>query len=255
MNCERFENLVSELARDELVEAGDRTAALTHVGECQRCECVWDEQRRLTGSLRALAKEMSLMAAPDHGEQRLRAAFRQQATVKTFPARNRWGLYWAGAAAAALLLVFGIITWRAQERAQPLSNQHNGIEATRSGPRDTPELPQAPAPDARRIVKNQPRPHRQVAATHRVRVGKPQPQTSSMDPNAATAEVVTDFLPVGYGNARDLQDGGQLVRVELPRFALARFGFPVNMDRADERVKADVLVGADGLARAIRFVR
>jgi len=29
----------------------------------------------------------------------------------------------------------------------------------------------------------------------------------------------------------------------------------MNMDRADERVKADVLVGADGLARAIRFVK
>ena len=29
----------------------------------------------------------------------------------------------------------------------------------------------------------------------------------------------------------------------------------VNMDRYGERVKADVLMGADGLARAIRFVQ
>jgi hypothetical protein len=29
----------------------------------------------------------------------------------------------------------------------------------------------------------------------------------------------------------------------------------MNMDRADERVKADVLLGSDGLARAIRFVK
>jgi hypothetical protein len=29
----------------------------------------------------------------------------------------------------------------------------------------------------------------------------------------------------------------------------------MNMDRADERIKADVVVGNDGLARAIRFVR
>jgi 2-polyprenyl-6-methoxyphenol hydroxylase-like FAD-dependent oxidoreductase len=29
----------------------------------------------------------------------------------------------------------------------------------------------------------------------------------------------------------------------------------MNMNRADEKITADVLVGADGLARAIRFVQ
>ena len=53
----------------------------------------------------------------------------------------------------------------------------------------------------------------------------------------------------------NLQDGGQIVRVELPRSTLATFGLPVNMDRYHERVKADVLFGADGQARAIRFVQ
>ena len=52
-----------------------------------------------------------------------------------------------------------------------------------------------------------------------------------------------------------LQDGGQVMRVELPRSALAGFGLPVNMDRVNERVKADVLMGPDGQARAIRFVQ
>ena len=46
-----------------------------------------------------------------------------------------------------------------------------------------------------------------------------------------------------------------MVRVELPRSALARFGLPMNMNRANEKIKADVLVGTDGLARAIRFVQ
>jgi hypothetical protein len=56
-------------------------------------------------------------------------------------------------------------------------------------------------------------------------------------------------------NAASLQDGGQIVRVQLPRSALANFGFPVNMDRYNEKVKADVLFGVDGTARAIRFVQ
>jgi hypothetical protein len=50
-------------------------------------------------------------------------------------------------------------------------------------------------------------------------------------------------------------DGGQVMRVELPRSALMSFGLPMDMERATERIKADVLVGNDGLARAIRFVR
>ena len=52
-----------------------------------------------------------------------------------------------------------------------------------------------------------------------------------------------------------LWDGGQIVRVELPRSALANFGLPVNMDRSNEKVKADVLFGVDGLAHAIRFIQ
>jgi hypothetical protein len=73
--------------------------------------------------------------------------------------------------------------------------------------------------------------------------------------NAANTEIATDFLPMTYGGAMNLQEGGQMVRVELPRLAMASFGLPVNMDRANEKVKADVLLGIDGLAHAIRFVR
>jgi hypothetical protein len=46
-----------------------------------------------------------------------------------------------------------------------------------------------------------------------------------------------------------------MVRVELPRSAMVSFGLPVHMDRVNEKVKADVLLGVDGLAQAIRFVQ
>ena len=68
-------------------------------------------------------------------------------------------------------------------------------------------------------------------------------------------EIATDFIPLSYMSAASLQDGGQIVRVQLPRAALANFGLPVNMDRYNERVKADVLFGVDGRAQAIRFVQ
>jgi cytoskeletal protein RodZ len=68
-------------------------------------------------------------------------------------------------------------------------------------------------------------------------------------------EIATDFMPVSYGDNLNEIDNGRIVRVEMPRSALAQFGIPVNMDRANERIKADVLIGDDGMARAIRFVR
>jgi hypothetical protein len=68
-------------------------------------------------------------------------------------------------------------------------------------------------------------------------------------------EIATDFFPLVNRESLAEMDSGQVMRVELPRTALMSFGLPMNMDRAGERIKADVVVGNDGLARAIRFVR
>jgi hypothetical protein len=73
--------------------------------------------------------------------------------------------------------------------------------------------------------------------------------------NETESEVVTRFMPLGYAGPINLQDGGQVVRVALPRSAMLSLGLPVNMDRYSESVKADVFLGVDGLARAIRFVQ
>lgn len=74
-------------------------------------------------------------------------------------------------------------------------------------------------------------------------------------PGPAEAERLTDFMPLVAGAPAPPLESGQLVRVELPRSALASLGLPVNVEREHELVKADVLLGNDGLARAIRFVR
>ena len=69
-------------------------------------------------------------------------------------------------------------------------------------------------------------------------------------------EAATDFLPLVYGSV-PISDG-QIVRMEVPRTALASFGL-ASIDSQEgassATVLADVLVGVDGLARAVRFVR
>jgi len=68
-------------------------------------------------------------------------------------------------------------------------------------------------------------------------------------------ETVTEYIPLTYLDDATAMESGQVVRIDVPRSSLAAFGLPVAQDRLDERVKADIIVGDDGLARAIRFVQ
>ena len=45
-----------------------------------------------------------------------------------------------------------------------------------------------------------------------------------------------------------------VVRVEVPRSAMIALGLEVSAERASELVAADVMLGPDGLARAVRFL-
>ena len=58
---------------------------------------------------------------------------------------------------------------------------------------------------------------------------------------------------VAVGDAAD-EDDVNLVRVAVPRSAMIALGFDVSTDRADELVQADVMLGSNGVARAVRFV-
>jgi len=72
----------------------------------------------------------------------------------------------------------------------------------------------------------------------------------------APNEVATDFLPLLYSNVPT--SASRIVRVEVPRNALASFGlasFDHEPRQPSETVTADLIVGDDGLARAVRFVR
>jgi hypothetical protein len=66
-------------------------------------------------------------------------------------------------------------------------------------------------------------------------------------------EVSTDFFPLAYSNVP--APAGHMVRIQVPRTALASFGVTSFASADDASVLADVVVGDDGLARAVRFVR
>jgi hypothetical protein len=72
----------------------------------------------------------------------------------------------------------------------------------------------------------------------------------------AAGEPLTGFLPLDY--SRSPAGPTHIVRLEVPRTALASFGL-LSMDSTgspeSDTVLADVIIGDDGLARAVRFVR
>ena len=62
------------------------------------------------------------------------------------------------------------------------------------------------------------------------------------------------FIALPYSDDSMASEGAVVLQVELPRMALVLAGMPAGDVPSDGRVRAEVLVGADGLARGIRFI-
>lgn len=254
MNCQKFESVVSELARGQMMAAELRGEALAHIDACEDCALRLRNEQMLTRGLRSLAAEMQSVEAPANIETNVLMAFRaRQAVVPAaVPQRRSYSAYWLAAVAAMLLIAISVFVFRGTNR--PVADPRQA--SRQDEPQRTPQVVENPTPQLANetaapddeVLPAHPKSRRNRSASFR-RPANPQVA------NHVTNEIATDFMPLSYMSEVSLQDGGQIVRVQLPRSALANFGLPVNMDRYNEKVKADVLFGVDGTARAIRFVQ
>jgi hypothetical protein len=65
-----------------------------------------------------------------------------------------------------------------------------------------------------------------------------------------------DFYALSYaGDPSETDRGGRIVRVDVPRSTLFAMGIDIPLENETETVKADLLVGSDGVTRAIRVVK
>ncbi len=65
-----------------------------------------------------------------------------------------------------------------------------------------------------------------------------------------------EFLPVAYtGDPTESAGGGRIIRVDLKRSSLFALGVNLPLENDAETVKADLLIGSDGVTRAVRVVR
>ncbi len=65
-------------------------------------------------------------------------------------------------------------------------------------------------------------------------------------------EIKTEFIALSY--ARN-PDSGQIVRVKVPSSMMVTLGLVASVEKPSNLVNAEVVVGDDGLTRAIRFIR
>jgi hypothetical protein len=63
------------------------------------------------------------------------------------------------------------------------------------------------------------------------------------------------FYPLPEAEALPAVENAMVVRVQLPVSSLELMGVPVGEERADASVQADLLLGQDGLARAVRLAQ
>jgi hypothetical protein len=69
----------------------------------------------------------------------------------------------------------------------------------------------------------------------------------------ADADALTGFVMLPEAAALPAFESGRIVRVAVPLASLPAFGLEVIPDAAATQVEADLLVGQDGLPRAIRL--
>lgn len=173
-------------------------------------------------ALAALVENDREREAPPEVEGRVLGAFHAR--------RARRRRLWAGIATIAAGLMIALLLWPNRTPKPP------AVSAV---------LPVPQVPEAARPVREvEPTPR--VARTPR----KVAPKIAAVpEPH----EVVTDFFPLM--NPAPSFGRGQMLRVQLPAAAMQTVGLPVREEHLDDLVQADVLVGEEGMPRAIRFVR
>lgn len=279
MNCADFERVINDLTRDQIMEATARARGLAHVEACARCAARLTDERVLNDGLRSLAATAQIVEAPAHIEASLLAAFRERNKVallkptvlppSRFVARPNWRLPIGLAAAVALAFVaFAVIRIQPLQRIPP---QQQLASARSPQPLKITTEISAPSQSSTGLVQgglvDEPQAQLvslQISGRRRSNleninrtgnsIRSPQAVNATAS-NSTAGDIATDFIPLTYEASQGAMDGGHVVRVELPRTALAQFGLPMNAERSNEPVTADVLLGDDGLARAIRFVR
>ena len=197
-----------------------------------------DDDRLVGEALEALGEDTEQLEAPAAVEARLREAFRAAAAMPVAPdtpTRPRaWK--WIAAVGAAAGLAWAAYAARRQEPTGPRVEARHEAPAPEAAPRTAQPIA---------AVSTAPRTVRDAADAERAprhRRARPRP-------------TVERFEPLYPGDVLADLDAVHLVRLSVPRSALATLGWPARPGQVErDPVEVDAMVGPDGMTRAVRFI-
>jgi hypothetical protein len=232
MDCAQFQEVLHELDRPGTEGAALCERALAHAELCGDCATLLTEVESLDFPLRQLAAESAELQAPPRLETLLLQEFRREKSA----AASR-GVRWQLAAfgiAATVLLALGLSLHR-QHLVTRGGNGAGGVTSAQSS---------AQAPDHSATTAPT------VATDPSTKTGA----NSAQGAQANDTEYTTAYMPLPYAYDPSELEGGAVVRVVLPRAALASYGLPVEGMGVADHVTADMVVSQDGTPQAIRLV-
>ena len=101
MNCQRFDDIIKDVAREQIMDATLRHEAFRHIGECPTCAARLNDEQALTHQLQDFALTTKSMSAPQRVEAHLLEAFDSKSLVSRQPIRRASvSRYWLAAVAA-----------------------------------------------------------------------------------------------------------------------------------------------------------
>jgi hypothetical protein len=254
MKCQEFEPIIISLARGQLVETAARDEALGHFERCARCANAFAEQQALTSRIRVAAETLTDHGASARVETDLRRAFRERAgrsITAEAGSQTKWGWNWpwrlVGAAAAIILLA--LMAGVGYLKSRPGNQKPEAV--------NLPATPSIADPGQKQEseARTEGRGNQNQKAASNSGGSRRRGRRYSVRQNAESpVEVATRFYPLVDENEMAPLESGKVVRVEVPASTLISLGLPITAESINRPVQADLLLGQDGLARAIRFL-
>jgi hypothetical protein len=233
MNCQGLEEAIVEVGRGRDVGRGTAAAVEAHVDHCEACAAKLARERIVSSGLRALAAATAGESPSPMLERQLQRAFAAHASAPGI----RWWIPATAAAAATLALM----AWWQGPRATVPGVAIDEKRETRA------VIPWEPPPKPAPPSQSEDRKH-----LDRVEPGE-QRRAIKSTPAAKSARGDTGFVALPAAIGLPDFESGVIVRMELPVAALPSYGIEVVSD-SKMPVEADLLIGQDGQARAIRLV-
>jgi hypothetical protein len=218
MKCEEFEAIGLErsgVGMNEL-DTALRQEAAQHASQCAGCAALQESWREARGALQALREATRDARTPQRVEMRLQQEFQMRhRTIK----RRSTAIFAAWALATAAVLFAGVSWWNWRLTQTHDTAAKNDVKPNATVPTVTPAV---------------------------------NPIETSEEPTLIADNNIGDFTLLPDSLPQETDDSA-IVRVGMQRGALSALGLQVNEERANDWIQVDLLVGEDGLPKAVRL--